>query len=139
MALSNFQLVDIFNDELIETRVNNEYLDERLNEGIKNKKISGEQWFRNPQDWYSITAYANPYKTPFSELKILLKEQENLKPLLKNTLKIFYGVGIGETETVPVEWDLQDNKYSEVIGIDIIEFFHKRFYLRIKKFSSGIP
>ena len=118
------KLVNIFsNQKLIERKITDKKLDKRLKEGIKRKVIPGEQWFRKPENWYSITAYANPYKTPYKELKILLKNSKELKPTLNKTLKIFYGVGIADSENVINEWDLQQQKYSELVVIDVISQF----------------
>ena len=118
------KLVNIFsNQKLIERKITDKKLDKRLKEGIKRKVIPGEQWFRKPENWYSITAYANPYKTPYKELKILLKNSKELKPILTKTLKIFYGIGIADSENAINEWDLQQQKYSELVVIDAINQF----------------
>ncbi|MDI6825982.1 MAG: L-histidine N(alpha)-methyltransferase [Candidatus Aenigmarchaeota archaeon] len=114
-------------ENLIIKRANEKILDERLFLGIKNKMITGEQWFRNPDNWYNITAFANPHKTPYSELRILFENEDELKPLLDNTIKIFYGIGMGETETLIVKWDLENNNYTEVIAIDAINVFIENF------------
>ena len=101
--------------------------------------ITGEQWFRNPENWYGITAFANPFKTPYSELRILFENEDELKPLLNNTLKIFYGIGIAETETLIVRWDLENNKYAEVIGIDAIDTFVNNFVQILRNLKQNYP
>jgi len=126
-------------DELIVKRVNEKLLDERLFFGIKNKMITGEQWFRNPDNWYSITAFANPHKTPYSELKILFENENELKSLLSNTIKIFYGIGTAEVETLVVRWDLENNNYTEVIGIDAINVFVKNFVQILRNLKYNHP
>jgi len=118
------KLINILSGQkLIERRITEKKLDKRLKEGIERKLISGEQWFRKPENWYSITAYANPYKTPYKELKILLRNSKELKPILTKTLKVFYGIGIADSENIINEWDLQKQKYSEAVVIDAINQF----------------
>ena len=111
----------------------------RLLSAINNKMIGGEQWFRKTDNWYRITAFANPHKTPYSELRILFENENELKPLLNNTMKIFYGIGMGETETLIVEWDLENNNYAEVIGIDAINVFIENFIQILRNLKYNYP
>jgi len=114
-------------EDLIVTNITNEELDVRLEEQIDRGCIEGEQWFRNYYYWYSVPGFANPYKTPFEELPLLLKEEDALKPILARTLKVFYGLGIGDTEIVPVTWDLRVEKKSEIYAIDVVRDFIENF------------
>jgi len=126
-------------NELVINRINKKLLDERLLKGIKFKSITGEQWFRNYDNWYRITAFANPHKTPYTELKILFDNENELKSLLNNTLKIFYGIGMGETETLIIKWDLENTKYSEVIAVDAIDIFIKNFVQILRNLKYSHP
>ena len=123
------KLLDIKNplEELIKVNVTAEELDERLKSGIKGGVVGGEQWFRKFHFWYSTPAYANPYKTPFEELPLLLKKERTLRPFLAKTVKIYYGLGIGDTEIVPIWWDLSLEKCSEIYAVDVIKDFIENF------------
>lgn len=134
------ELVDILSSKnLIKRKVTKNYLDKRLKEGIKKKVIPGEQWFRKPENWYSITAFANPYKTPYTELKILLENSKKLKHFLTKTLKIFYGIGIGDSETSIIQSDLEEERYSEVIAIDAIDRFIEGFIQSLRNLVHEYP
>lgn len=119
------------NFEIVQ-KVSEEELNELLEQGLKNSWIGGEQWFRKPENWYAITAYANPYKTPYTEMMILNENEQELSSLLKNTRKIYYGVGIGDTEIIPIRWDLRQNNYSEVIALDVSKTFIESFTQSIR-------
>ncbi len=122
------ELIDVFSSQnSIEEKITKQTLDHRLEQSIKNKVITGEQWFRKPDIWYSITSYSNPFKTPYTELKILIQNNKELKSMLKDSTKIFYGIGIADSETIIVDWDLEDSKYSEVCAIDVAIKFIEGF------------
>lgn len=108
---------------IVERRITQEELDSRFSEGIEKGVLQSEQWFRRPENWYAITAYANPYKTVYGELAILNKNERAIAELLNERTLIFYGVGTGDTEMLPILWQLQKNNYSEVVGIDVEEHF----------------
>jgi hypothetical protein len=123
------ELRDILDDleKLVIVDVDDKQLDQRMANGIEKKVISGEQWFRNFNYWYATPAYANPYKTPFEELQLIIREEKYLKPYLIKTLKIYYGLGIGDTEIIPIMWDLSAEKYAEICAIDVIKDFIENF------------
>lgn len=114
-------------EDLIVTNINDKELNARFREQVRRGIIGGEQWFRKYSYWYGVPAYANPYKTPFEELPLLLREEDTLKPILARTLKIYYGLGIGDTEIVPVTWDLTVEKKAEIYAIDVIRDFIENF------------
>lgn len=126
-------------EELIITNISEKELDDRLIKGIQKKVISGEQWFRNFNYWYETPAFANPYKTPFEELRIIMGKEETLKPFLTRTLKVYFGLGIGDTEIVPVIWDLSIDKYAEVVVIDVIRDFIENFIQGLRNLISYPP
>ena len=116
-------LVDVFEKGLIKRKISRKELDDKLSESEKKGVVGGEQWFRNQNNWYSMTAYTNPYKTIYTELELMKNNANELKKLLKDKVKIFYGVGTGDTELLPVQWDLEYNNYSEVVGVDVNKEF----------------
>lgn len=113
--------------DLIEANINESKLNNFLQDGIKKGIISGEQWFREPRRWYEMPAYINPYKTPYTELPILTRNSIPLRKRICKTLKIFYGVGVGDTELIPVQWDLASDGYAEVYVIEVIRTFIEGF------------
>ncbi len=135
-SLSN--VLSQFN-KLVIKKIDEDILDERILVGVLNKTIPGEQWFRRPENWYSITAYTNPYKTPYSELKILFEHSKELVPLINKTLKIFYGVGIADSETLIISWDLGKTKYSEVCAIDVANDFLTGFIQSLRNLVLEYP
>ena len=121
-------------DKLISQRREYEkLLDERLEESIKNGIVTGEQWFRDHDKWYETSGQANPYETPYHELPLLTANKENLTPYTKNTTKIFWGVGVGDSEAVFPMWDLEREKYSEICVIDGVKHFIETFLIALKK------
>ncbi len=126
-------------DFTIKKRITEEELDNLFWKGFKKKWIGGEQWFRNPENWYAITAYANPYKTPYSEMVILNNNEEDLAEMLSWYKKVFYGVGVGDSEILPIKWDLKKNKHSEIIAIDLSEKFLFGFMQSLKNLRLEFP
>jgi len=120
-------LLDINLSDLIEKNIGRKELDERLDEGIERKVIPGEQWFRKPENWYAMTSYSNPFKTPYTELSVLIENSKKLKKHLNKTTKVFYGIGTGDTEIVPLLWDIKEHGYTEVVVIDAIKDFIDTF------------
>lgn len=114
-------------DNLIDVRIGKKELDDLMRKGVEKGIIGGEQWFRKHRFWYGVPAYANPYKTPFEELPLLLRKEKVLKAHLAKSIKVYYGLGIGDTEIVPVTWDLELEKYSEIYAIDVIKDFIENF------------
>lgn len=120
-------LTDINLPDLIERKIGKKELDKRLDEGIGKKVIPGEQWFRKPENWYSMTSYSNPFKTPYTELSVLIENSKKLKKYLNRTTKAFYGIGTGDTEIMPLLWDIKEYGYTEVVVIDAIKDFIDTF------------
>lgn len=133
------ELRDIFESNLIFPRVLEDELNERLRKGIHKKVISGEQWFRTPNNWYDMPAYINPYKGVYDELPILYEHHRELKGYLDQTLKVFWGVGIADSECVPVRWDLQKNHYGEINAIDVIDYFLEGFIISLRNLTKEYP
>src|SRR5271157_5547872 len=114
-------LSDINFQDIVERTISSKELDTRLSEGMEKGVITGEQWFRKPENWYAMTSYSNPFKTPYTELSILIENSKKLKKHLDKTTKAFYGIGTGDTEIVPVLWDIKSHNYTEVVAIDAIK------------------
>lgn len=108
-------------------RINEEKLNKKLAKNIKNKYIEGEQWFRNPDLWYELTAFSNPYITIYSELVLLIQNIEKIYKHLKDKTLVFYGLGTGDTEIILVNQVLSKEKSADIIGIEVQEQFIKGF------------
>lgn len=106
-------------EDFIFTGITEKELEERLQEQLRKKRIRGEQWFRKAEKWFSMSAWSNPYKTPYHELRILTEHQNDIGKYITRTSKIFYGVGVGDTESIIVENDLRQEGYSEICAIDV--------------------
>ncbi len=104
-----------------------EQLDLRLLQGIKQNKITGEQWFRKPDIWYSMTSYSNPYFTVHSELQLIKQSYKEIVRFLSKKTLAFYGVGTGDTESEIVKILLDNEGYVEIVGIDAIKEFLERY------------
>ena len=72
-------LVAQSDSDLIEINISETELNNILKGAIEKGVISGEQWFREPRRWYEMPAYINPYKTPYTELPILTRNNILLK------------------------------------------------------------
>ncbi len=120
-------LQDINRKGLIVERVTERELGALLAEGLETGVVGGEQWFREPDRWYRMPAFINPYQTQYHEIPALTSNRQELQRHLTGTLKVFYGVGIGDSEAVPIAWDLEESGYAEVIAIDVIRDFLEGF------------
>jgi hypothetical protein len=132
-------LLKLDNPGNIEKRTEGE-LDQRLTEQLKTGHIEGDQWFRDFQDWLVI-AFNNPYHFRYSnsEIYLVLKYREEISPIIKNHLQIFYGVGVGETEIELIRWQLEESKYLEIVGIDINGVFLELFLENLKNKQIEFP
>jgi uncharacterized SAM-dependent methyltransferase len=112
---------------LIGGKVNHRLLERRLSLSLKSKRIGSEQWYRKPEEWYSLTSFNNPYQTIYSELRLLEKYSGQISRAIGKSALVFYGVGTGDTEAVFARWMLETYGYAEVIAIDAIRPFLERF------------
>ena len=131
--------IDMAPEELIIKNISDEELDDLLRKEITNKKVGGEQWFRKYENWYEMPAFVNPYKTPYHELRILIDHQKDLYQFTTGKIKIFWGVGIGDSEIIPVSWDLDTEGYSEVYVIDVVPHFIETFIQNLRNLTKEYP
>jgi len=115
----------------IVSRIDSAYLDKRLRQSIKQGWLGSEQWYRNPEKWFALTSYNNPYKTIHSELAILRKNRDKLLREISEKALVFYGVGTGDTEAFILELVLKANKSPKVIAIDVNKTYLERFFLMV--------
>lgn len=133
------ELHEISDSDLIEVGVTEDDLNERLRKGIEKKILSGDQWFRTPNNWYDMASYINPYKGVYDELPILFEHADRFRLYLKESLKVFWGVGVADSESIPVRWDLESDKYAEINAIDVINYFLEGFMLSLKNLAKIFP
>ena len=108
------------------------YLNKRLRKEIKQKYVSSEQLFRNPDSWYALTAYSNPYKTVYSELALLEQNAKKINQFIKNKNLVLYGIGTGDTEMALIGGVLKENNQIKIIGIDVQKKFIDNFIHSLK-------
>jgi len=76
-----------------------ERLRERLQQQLREGRISSEQWYLDPDKWMNLTALANPYQTIFDEIQIITKYRHQLAGILSQfQQKVFFGVGSCDSE-----------------------------------------
>ena len=126
-------------NELIIVRTSEEELNSRLAQQIDKKLVGGEQWFRSPKDWHVISSYMNPYKSTYEEIPILLKYSTELEKCVNRTLKVFWGLGIADSEIIPVLWDLHAHKYVEINAMDAIKYFIQGFISALRNLILEYP
>ncbi len=120
---------------MIESRLSQKLLDSRLEQGARERYIPGEQWFRKGENWFSITAFSNPFKTVYTELAVLTENRGRLMELVGNMPLVFYGVGTGDTEAAIVQWALEAGLSPAVHGIDVNWEFLEVFLQTLKNLS----
>jgi len=126
-------------NNLIVTDIDDNYLEERLSSSMKENKITSEQWYRKPENWYSLTSFNNPYKTIYSELVLLGKNRAKILNAIGKSTLVFYGVGTGDTEGIMAKWLLDKYNYAEVIGIDAIKTYLESFVQILSNVSHEKP
>lgn len=114
-------------DSKIIHKITPETLSKDFDANIKSKYIEGHHWFKNPERWYELVAFTNPYLTIYSELNLIFNNLSTIIDFLNNKRLVFYGIGNGDTETILVKAVLEKNKSVEVVGIDITENFITNF------------
>jgi len=128
-------------NEFIEDKIDLIRLDERRKKEEINKKLKGgEHCFRIADNWYRLNmGYTNPLNCAKVHAELLLmeglskKDKLDMINLVKDKEFIFYGVGVGDTEIVPINWAL-DYKSPEVYitGIDVNREFLENFIIALK-------
>lgn len=110
---------------------------------IENRKnyreIKSGFWYEKAENWYAITSFANATRTVYRELQVLIQNQEEIEKILGDGLKIFYGIGNGDTESLLVDWDLTTKKHSEMIAIDSNKTFIQNFISGMKSLATEYP
>ncbi|MFH1224351.1 MAG: L-histidine N(alpha)-methyltransferase [Candidatus Diapherotrites archaeon] len=109
------------------TLLDDALLEKRLSEALCRKKVCSEQWYREPEKWYSLTSFNNPYITIHSEFLLLEKNRVRLSEFAGKSTLVFYGVGTGDTESLFVKWMLENSKHAEVIAVDATRTYIERF------------
>ena len=131
-------LVEKENLGFIEEKINLSELDKRRKEEESKKKFEGGEYgFRIADNWYRLNmGYTNPLNHYKVHAELLLMEglsvlnKEYFTDLIRNKEFIFYGVGIGDTEIVPISWALKNNSQKiYVTGIDINREFLQNFII----------
>ena len=125
--------------DLILQKINDFQLDKRLEQQHKEKFIKPEQWFREPTNWYELSSYTNPYRSVTDEIGILFRHEEELSQMINKTLKVFWGVGIADSEIFPAIWELKTNSYIEINAIDVVRYFLEGFILCLKNLRRDYP
>src|SRR3989344_6232787 len=100
-------------------KISQQQLDKKLKLNLENKYVEGEQWFKNPELWYELTAFSNPYITVYSELVLLIQNLNKISGFLSDHALVFYGLGTGDTEIILVNSLLSKEKSINVVGIEV--------------------
>lgn len=139
-------------EDFIETRIEQPGLDQRLRKETFDGRLQGpEHWFREDINWYRLNVgYTNPlnFGEVHAELQLIKDEMRvrgNSSPLyqaVKGKHLVFYGVGVGDTEIVFVDWLVRESKKDiSVTGIDVNRNFIRNFVvaLRNRTFEPDQP
>ena len=108
-------------------KISQQQLDKKLKLNLENKYVEGEQWFKNPELWYKLTAFSNPYITVYSELVLLIQNLNEISEFLSDRALVFYGLGTGDTEIILVNSILQKEKAVDVVGLEVQAQFIEGF------------
>lgn len=132
-------LEDCIKKGIITVNITDRELDKRFENGLINKLITGDQWFRDYKGWHQLRSTTKPHMTVFRELQILLKNEKNITSYSKKRLKVFYGIGLGDTEGFPILWDVEKNKYSEIYAIDAVPYYLETLVIGLRNIQLGFP
>jgi hypothetical protein len=116
-------------------KISQQQLDKKLKLNLENKYVEGEQWFKNPELWYELTAFSNPYITVYSELVLLIQNLDKISRFLSNRVLVFYGLGTGDTEIILVNSMLKKEKSTDVVGLEVQAQFIDGFIQSIQNIS----
>lgn len=111
-------------------KVNKENLIKLLRKDISKKYISACHWFGNSNLWYELNyGYNNPYNIGLMHPEYLLieKKSKQLTKYLKKKTIVFFGLGVGDTESAIIKNLMNEQNHIEVIGIDVNISFIKNF------------
>jgi len=116
-------------------KISQQQLDKKLKFNLINKYIESEQWFKNPELWYELTAFSNPYITVYSELVLLIQNLNKISEFLSNRDLVFYGLGTGDTEIILINSLLSKEKSIGVVGIEVQAQFIEGFIQSLKNIA----
>ncbi len=106
----------------ISKRLNRTILKDFYQKYMQMGLIHPAEWFSNARKWYRLNhAFNNPYNFGHvhSELLLLMTIEDSLQEFMKNCLLVIWGVGAGDTEMEIVRIQLDNEKQSKVIAIDV--------------------
>ena len=140
--------IGLNNEEFVEDKTNLQELDERRKkEESEGKFKGGEHCFRIANNWYRLNlGYTNPinYSKVHAELLLMEglsnKDKNEFVNLIKDKELVFYGVGVGDTEIVPINWLLKNN-YPKIFvtGIDVNKEFLENFVIAMNNINFEYP
>jgi len=115
---------------LIIKKVSKQKLIKLLKQDISKKYISACHWFGNSKLWYELNyGYNNPYNIGLMHPEYLLIEKQGkllTKYLRKKTI-VFFGLGVGDTESAIVKNLMNEQNHTQLIGIDVNINFIRNF------------
>jgi len=120
-------------------KISEKRLDELKQKGLEQGMLGAEQLFRKPANWYALSAYSNPYKTVYSEMGLINNHKNGIMDVVSGKQKVFYGIGTGDTEMLPVIWDLNKHGSCDIIGIDVSEQFLRGFSQGLENIKLEFP
>jgi len=118
-----------------------ELLDKALTHDMMSGVVNGAQWFRQADLWFRANhGYNNPlnFGSVNSELDMLHLNSTKIGDLLGSRSLVIMGVGVGDTESAIVDYQLERNKRSKVTGIDINPVFLRLFESSLRHRASDL-
>jgi len=138
------KLVDINDmnpkEPLIEGVITTRGYDKRLIKQIKEKRVTGsEQYYIDPQLYLNITAPISGTEASYAETEMFLRNYDaTIKRYTEGTMKVFFGIGNGDTETWMHRLEYNAKRYHEICAIDAQRYYLELYLAGLRKFILGM-
>lgn len=104
--------------------------------------VGGAHWFRSADCWCRLNfGYLNPLNihTPHSELFLLSTAKSDLMPFVSGHNLHFFGVGVGDTEILLVDYLLSEDGRACGSFVDVNPVFLRMFESSLRNLSAQTP
>ncbi len=137
--IRNSLKINLKEPPLIKRKIKHSHIKRFYENHLTNGYMHPAQWFRDPEKWYRIHTFNNPYNIgrPNAELALIIESKEKIKNDIRDMPIVFWGVGKSDTEMELVNLQLEKNsERAHLIAVDVNYRFVRDFANALKDITK---